>query len=224
MKKLLIVVGVLLTATLNSCVTYVVFTTSEKDAEIYIDGKMMGVGTTDVVTFKEKQCKQISVEKTGFFKQTFSYCYQKWNSRDNPIVKSIELIRDDAYDASIVNDYANKDFEQEVSKSLSEEEAWKIISQIVTTYFDNIEMSDKSTGYMKTSWQTKSFSHITVRTRVIVKQSSSDPLKYKIKIISEYADTPNQSVKDDDKFKEWDRILKKYSDLISEFQFRLGGN
>jgi len=65
-------------------------------------------------------------------------------------------------------------------------------------------MADKETGYMKTSWQSKSFTQKTSRTRIIIKQSSSFPLKYKIKIGSEFADKPEQSVKDDDKFKEWD--------------------
>ena len=212
----------------QSCMSYifvkqhVVFTASEKNAKIYVDGIEAGIGSTDIIAFKRNQCKHVKIEKIGFLTANFRYCSQlSFFPSFKHKTKYIELMPDDAYDASIMNDYANKDFEQEVCPTISEENAWKIISQIVTSYFDNLEMSDRSTGYMKTSWQSKSFSQKTVRTRVIVKQSNIEPLRYKIKIISEYSDNPNQSVKDDDKFKEWDRILNKYSELISEFQFRL---
>ena len=127
------------------------------------------------------------------------YCYEGSNY-GKPKTKYIELPNDDAYDASIVTDYANKDFEVEVSAGFTEEEAWKIISHIVTGYFDNLEMADRATGYMKTSWQSKSFARETVRTRIIVKQSGFEPLKYKLKIVSENSGSSSESVKNDDKF------------------------
>lgn len=211
--------GVLL---LSGCRTAVIFTSSENDAQIYIDGRQMGMGETPVVKIKKEKCVNVKVEKTGFLSESMQYCYSGTNLLQ-PKTQFIELPHDDAYDASVITDYSNKDFEVEVNISYKEDEAWKIVSQIITGYFDNLEMADKSTGYMKTSWQLKSFDRQTIRTRIIVKQSSSSPLKYKIKIISEIADKPNQSVKDDDKFKEWDRILRAYDGLITEFQSRLSG-
>jgi len=209
---------------ISACRTTVIFSTSEKDAKIYVDGNLMGTGKTDVVKLRPLECAKIKTEKIGFFDETLSYCCRNNNLRNifTPYTKYIELTRDDAYDASFKDDNANKDFEQEVNKKFSESDAWKIISQIVTSYFDNIEMADKETGYLKTSWQSKSFIHKTVRTRIFVKQSSLSPLKYKIKILSEYSDNPDQSVKDDDRFKEWDRLLRKYEGVINEFQSRLG--
>lgn len=201
---------------LAECKTAYTLSTSESDAKISVNGNAVGTGST-VVVVKKHNSATIKSEKTGFFTETTYLSYLGMKSK----TEYITLTKDDAYDASIKNDYANKDFEQEVNIKLTEEAAWKIISQIVTSYFDNIEMADKATGYMKTNWQTKSFLQTTVRTRIIVKQSSSTPLKYKIKLISEIADKPDQSVKDDDTFKEWDRILKKYNDLITEFQTRL---
>lgn len=207
---------------LCGCRTAVIITSSEQDAKIFVDGRQISSGgSADIVKVKKNTCASIKVEKTGFLTENLSYCYSGTNLIA-PKTKYIELKRDDAYDASVKNDYANKDFEQEVNKKYTEAEAWKIISQIITSYFDNIEMADKETGYMKTSWQSKSFTQKTIRTRIIIKQSSSSPLKYKIKIVSEFAEKPEQSVKDDDKFKEWDRILKKYDGLITEFQTRLG--
>jgi len=220
-KRISIPLLVVAFALLTSCNTMVVFTTSEQDAKIFVDGRTMGSGKTEIIKIRKNSCVNVKVEKTGFLQEELSYCYSGLNF--TPKTKYIELKHDDAYDASMKNDYANKDFEQEVSKKFTEDEAWKIVSQIVTGHFDNLEMADKATGYMKTSWQSKSFSQKTVRSRIIVKQSSTTPLKYKIKIISEYSDNPSQSVKDNDKFKEWDRILRAYNGLITEFQTRLGG-
>ena len=221
MTKKIIISAVVGLGLLSSCRTTVVFTTSEKDAQIYVDGKSMGSGQTPVVRVRKNTCVRVKAEKTGFLTEELTYCYNG-NNFGKPKTKYIVLPNDDAYDASVITDYANKDFEVTVSKEWTEAEAWKIISQIVTNYFDNLEMADKATGYMKTSWQSKSFIRKTNRSRIIVKQSSSTPLKYKIKIISEYSDNPDQSVKNDDAYKEWDRILRAYDNLITEFQTRLG--
>jgi hypothetical protein len=82
-------------------------------------------------------------------------------------------------------------------------------------------MTDKETGYLRTSWSLKTFKRNTVRTRIIVKESSSDPLVFKVKLISETSGMPLTSVKSDELYKEWDRVLRSYSDVISEFQARL---
>lgn len=222
MKKVIFTISLGASLLLSGCRTAVIFTTSEKDAQIYVDGRQMGSGETPIVKVKKDKCVNVKAEKPGFLTETLQYCYNGTNL-GQPKTQFIKLPHDDAYDASMITDYANKDFEVNVNKTLKEEEAWKIISQVVTGYFDILEMADKATGYMKTSWQSKSFTRQTIRTRIIVKQSSSSPLKYKIKIISEYADSPSQSVKNDDRFKEWDRVLRAYDGLITEFQTRLGG-
>ncbi|MGM0650169.1 MAG: hypothetical protein ACQES1_06630 [Bacteroidota bacterium] len=221
MKKSLFILSVMVIGLLISCRTAVVFTSSEKDAQIFVDGRQMGSGQTQVVNVKKNSCVNVKVEKPGFLTEKMLYCYSGTNIGE-PKTRYIELTQDDAYNASTITDYANKDFEVRVSDLFEEDQAWKIVSQIVTGYFDNLQMADKATGYMKTSWQSKSFTRQTIRTMVIVKQSSSSPLKYKIKVISEYADNPEESVKDNDKFKEWDRVLRDYEGLITEFQSRLG--
>src|ERR1051325_947237 len=207
---------------IGGCRTAVIFTASEPDAKIFVDGRQIRTGTApEIIKVPSNSCVSVRIEKTGFLTENFSYCYDR-NNLFQPETKYTELSHDDAFDASVKDDYANKDFEQEISTKYSEAEAWKIISQVVTSYFDNLEMADKETGYMKTNWHCRSFKQKTVRTRIIVRQSSTIPLKYKLKIVSAFSDKPEQSVKDDDKFREWDRILKKYEGIISEFQSRLG--
>lgn len=207
-------------ALMYACKTPVIIRASEKEASITVDGKEMGNGETSIIKIKKKNSISVEVKNTGYLTDHRVINYQ--GLKFKPVVEYIELAKDDAWEASIQNDYANKDFEVTVKKEMNEEQAWKLISQIVTGYFDILEMADKSTGYMKTSWQSKVFSQKIVRSRVIVKQSSTNPLRYKLKIVSEYSEDPNTSVKNDEKFREWDRILRAYNDLLTEFQSRLG--
>ena len=86
---------------------------------------------------------------------------------------------------------------------------------------DVIEVTDQATGYLRTGWNVwQRNGGRVIRTRVIVKQSSTTPLKYSIKLQSEYA-PPGTSIKDDERFQPWDRILLTYKDLINEAQSRL---
>ena len=137
-----------------------------------------------------------------------------------PRTHYIEMKRDDAYDASIQTDIANIDIELKV-ENMDKDQAWKLINQIVLSYIDVIEMTDKETGYLRTSWSLKTFKQNTVRTRIIVKEASTDPLVFKVKLVSESSGLPMVSVKSDELFKEWDRVLRSYSNLISEFQARV---
>jgi hypothetical protein len=205
-----------------SCNTKVIFTTSEKDANIYVDGRSMGNGETPVVKVYKDRDAKVKIAKAGFLTEEFDYVYTKNNFK--PEVKFVELKPDMRYNSSMQTDYANNDFEQTVKDGMDEDEAWKVLSQVVLNYFDNLEMADKATGYMRTSWQYKKFDNGAVRTRIIVKQSGIKPLKYKLKIISEHSSSADASVKNDNDFKEWDRILRTYSELINEYQSRLGEN
>jgi len=100
-------------------------------------------------------------------------------------------------------------------------EAWRLISQIITSYFDVIEVTDRETGYLRTAWVVQTFKQNTIRTRVIVKLGSSDPLTYKVKLVSEESGQPMTSVKSDELFKEYDRVLRKYKEIINEIETRL---
>ncbi|MBU2554996.1 MAG: hypothetical protein K9G61_11070 [Bacteroidales bacterium] len=191
--------------------------TSETDAEIYIDGKLMGKGTAEVVILSNS-CVTVHIEKIGFLRETISFCNKK-NAAKPPKSYYVTMKRDDAYDASIQTDIANIDIE--LKTTMSEEDAWKLISMIITSYFDVIEVTDRETGYLRTSWVVQSFQQNTIRTRMIVKLGNTDPLTYKIKLVSEESRNPGTSVKSDELYREWDRVLRKYSNVIDELTSRL---
>lgn len=217
MKYYLILIAILI---FSSCSNKVIITCSERDAEIFVEGKGLGTGETGIMKIRKKDYGvDVRIDKPGFllYKETVFYEGVSFKPR----TEFCELIPDEAWNASIQSDLANKDFEVQVRIELSEREAWKIVGQVVMNYNDNLEITDMNSGYLKTGWQSKQFSNKTVRTKILVKQSSSEPLKYKVKIISEYSDDAKVSVNDDEKFKEWDRILRAYNELISELQGRL---
>jgi len=194
------------------------FTVSEPDAKIYVDGKMMGSGQLEIL-IPPYACVNVKVEKLGYLIGLIEFC-NKPGITPPPKTYFYQMEKDDAYDATEATDVANVDIEIKTTKK--EDEAWKLLSQIITTYFDVLEVTDKNTGYLRTAWVVQTFKQKTIRTRIIVKLASTDPLAYKIKLVSEVANASQVSVKSDELFKEWDRILRKYKEVIHEAQTRLG--
>lgn len=195
----------------------VLLTASQPDAEIFINGKLMATGEAEVVILR-RSCVTVVVKKVGYLNAKVVFCNKK-NAPKPPKTYHVDMKKDDAYDSSVQTDLANVDVEIKTQKE--NKMAWKLLSQIITGYFDVIEITDRDTGYMRTSWSVKSFEQSTIRTRVILKESSTEPLKYKIKLVSEIAPFSGASVKKDEYYSEWDRVLRKYKDLISELQSRL---
>ncbi len=194
------------------------FSASEPDAKIYVNNKFVANGQF-VVTVLTNHCVIVRVEKPGFLIGTVEFC-NKPNVPLPPKTYFLQMEKDDSHEASEASDVANIDIEIKTRKP--EAEAWKLLSQIITSYFDVIEVTDKETGYMRTAWVIQSFKQRTVRSRVIIKLGTTDPLTYKIKLVSEFASGTQISAKNDELYKEWDRVLRKYRELIREVQTRLG--
>jgi len=193
---------------------------SPSDAKIYIDGNYVGDGMTMASFKKNDEFIVIKVEKTGYITIETKFYYS-----DQRKAVSYTLKRDEMMDNSVVSANANNDFTQTVSKEYDRETAWKLIHQVILNYFDEIKTSDQTSGYVQTAWVYQSFPEVQkqVRTRITVKESGtgSESLTYKIKVTSEIAPL---NASREDSFQPWDRILKKYETLISEFQSRLGKN
>lgn len=191
--------------------------TTPADATIKIDGRVMGTGEYKA-RIPYNQCVEVIVEKSGHVAASKNYCNED-NIQPPPPNDHVILSVDEAFTSSVQSDQANLNFTIETSKK--EEDAWKILSQITMNYFDNIELADRETGYIRTSWNVNNFKDNTIRTRIIVKQADISPLKYTIKLVSEYSGKSKTSVKEDQLFFPWDRILNTYKDVISEYQSRL---
>lgn len=198
-------------------------TTAPNDAAIEIGGKRVGNGAYDLKVPKNS-CVEIRVSKDGFVRYVKNYCNQA-NMQEPPTADFLEMQVDEAYTSSVSSDLANVRITVPVKTGLAPEESWKILSSIITGYFDILETVDYNTGYLTTAWQVQNFQSSIIRTRVIVSSGgNSNQVAYAIKLISQEAflDGKNQvTVKDDEKFTDWARILKKYDGLIQEIQARL---
>ncbi|MES2874419.1 MAG: hypothetical protein V4708_11900 [Bacteroidota bacterium] len=189
---------------------------SEQDAVIFVDGKPSG--SSAEIKIDKGSCVSVKIVKTGFLTENLSFCDKK-SAATIPKSLFVELKRDDSYDASLKIDFANNDIDVRTTKS--EADAWRLMNQIITSQFDIIEITDKETGYLRTAWAVQTFKGNTIRTRIVVKLGGTDPLYYKIKLISEQSGEPGTSPKSDERFQEWDRVLRKYEGVINEIQNRL---
>lgn len=198
----------------------VLVSASEADAKIIVDGQNMGTGTLKVKV-PNKGCVNVRIEKPGFLRYEQTYCDKK-GVTEPPKKQFFNMEKDDAEMASVKTDQANVDFSIVVKEAADQTDAWKLVSQIVTDYFDAIEVSDKETSYLRTAWSVQTFAQNTIRTRLIIKLADSDPLTYKVKLVSESSGKNGTSVKGDELFREWDRILRKYQNVVSDFSTRLG--
>jgi hypothetical protein len=186
-------------------------------ADIVVDNKVVGTGNFDLV-IRDRSCVKAMVRAVGYATKTHEFCNNE-NSTLDPIQR-MELPIDESYNSSVQTDQANVNVTIEVGAAKTPDQAWSIINQVILGSFDVLEMTDKSTGYLRTSWEVSKFANTVIRTRVIVKQGG-DAQKYVVKLASERADSPNASVKDDELFSEWDRVLKSYKDIIGEMMARL---
>jgi hypothetical protein len=216
MKRILFILVLITAIQANAQITTIV-TSSEAGTKIYVDGQYM-VDDKYELKIRWGTCANVKFEKEGFLSKTVVLCNDKYHAKAAKTHHQA-MIKDEAYEASMKEDVANTDIE--ISTSKKEADAWKLLSQIIMSYFDILETHDINTGYLRTAWTVQSFNSSTVRTRIILKQSSSEPLKYKIKICSEISDESGADVKKDEKFKEWDRILRKYEPVVGELQSRL---
>lgn len=220
MKKFILVaitfLGLFSVADANAKVkTKKIVINTEADAKIIIDGKQVAANTTQIKVLPYSTVN-VRIEKVGFINEERNYV----NDGKHVLPESdfIKLEKDDAYENSYVTDIANRDVD--IHTTHTEDDAWKLISRIITNNFDVIQVTDKSTGYMCTAWVVKTFKAATVRTRLIIKTAGTDPLTYKAKLVSEIGPS-GTSASQDENFKSWDRLLRTFENVVTDLQSRL---
>jgi hypothetical protein len=191
----------------------VLITCSEQDAKIYVDGVLVGTGSTKI-SVGSNECVNVKIVKVGFLTVEKNYCDKRGVSL--PDKDFIKLEVDDAFTSSVSTDIANVDIVIRVANP--NDDSWKILNSVILTYFDVIELTDKETSYLRTAWAVQSFKSGIVRTRVIIK---GDQNGYRAKLVSELSNSLTSTVKNDEAFHEWERVLRKYEALITDLQSRL---
>ena len=216
MKKLIgLILVTLITVTCCIAGTVTIKLSTDADAQIFVNGSLVSSGKAEIKVSKNSKVN-VKVKKAGYISEERNY--NNDGVMKLPKSEFITLQKDASYASSSTNDLANRDIDIKTDKT--EEDAWKKLSSIITGTFDVIEVTDKSTGYLRTAWAVEKFGPVTIRTRLVIKMGNDNPLSYKVKIISERSEIA-LNAREDEKFETWDRLLRKYDNVIPEMQSRL---
>lgn len=195
--------------------------TIPEGAEIWIDGQHVGEGTYKVKFDKDNEFYVVTVRKAGYIGKRFRLL------KSNPqktVVYTLHI--DEALEASTGSEngmeLANQWMDITCRKGMNEDIIWKRLMNICTNYFSNVQVRDKSAGWIKTAWKATAFTHQTVRTRLEIRISFTDEevTSYQARIISEIKDNDCSG---DNCYETYNRVLKKYEPMIEELQTSVGG-
>ena len=182
--------------------------TIPEDAIITIGGEQVAQGTYSFSMDRDHYLTAV-VSRQGFFSQTI-----RVDGTDAPGVRTVTLIEDDAWIASApASDIANKNIRFRATSSKDDDEIWYTLIRYASDYFGDFTVNDKGAGWAKSTWVSRSFSKIKVRSRLEIKRNPGDKKEFTIYLASEY--TTKKDCSDDECFKQWDRVLKSYVELPS---------
>lgn len=199
-----------------------VYVTPER-AKIFYNGHEVGNGSYVVKFANDEDFAVLKFEAPGYITRTVKLFK---NNPKNTI--SYDLFVDEAMQNSVGADegvdIANKYFTITCKKDMDNDIIWKRLMNIAVTNFENVEVRDQSAGWIRTAWVNTSFLYQVVRTRLEIQLQFADAERttYKVKLSSEIAD--KDCGLNDQCFIKYERILRKYEQVISELQTSLGSN
>ena len=185
-------------------------------AKIILQGAEVGQGSYELIMGKQDYV-MLKLTCPGYVDRTVRV-YKK----DKRKSITFTLDEDESYLASEPNsDLANKNMTVMVREGLNADMVWKRMILTISDLFPNLEINDKSAGWIRTSWEVQRFAYVTIRTRIEVKERvGMDDLSYRVRLQSEIS--PNECGNHDQCYKAWDRVLKKYNqsimDLVNSLQ------
>ncbi len=182
--------------------------TTPEDAIIEIDGNTVGHGS---FTFEmDRQHYQLAeVSRQGYFSTTV-----RIDGDSSPDIVKVDLVEDDAWTASApASDIANKNIRFSATSNKDDDEIWYTLIRYASDYFGDFTVNDKGAGWAKSTWVTKTFNRIKVRSRLEIKRNPGNKKEFSIYLASEY--TTRKDCNDDECYKQWDRVLKTYVELPS---------
>lgn len=199
----------------------ITISTIPENAEIRIDGAVVGTGSYQVKFDKNVDFYLVTVSAPGYIEKRFRLL--KTNPKSSVLY---QLPEDEAMAASTGSEdgdeLANTWMDITCRQGLTEDQIWKRLMSVATSYFDNVEVRDKASGWIKTRWKVTKFTNQTVRTRLEVRMSfvDDDHVTFKARISSEIKENDCTS---ENCYKPYNRVLKKFEPMIQELQTSVGG-
>ncbi|MCM1050856.1 MAG: hypothetical protein NC349_02750 [Paenibacillus sp.] len=195
--------------------------TIPENATIFIDGQAVGEGSYTVKFEKDNELYIVTATAPGYIGKRIRLL--KSNPQKSMVIR---LNEDEAMEASTGSEdgaeLANTWMDITCRKGLTEDKVWKRLMNIATSYFSNIEVRDKSAGWIKTSWKPTAFTYQVVRTRLEIRMSFTDEdvISYRARIVSEIKD---KDCTGKNCYEQYDRVLKIFQPMIEELQTSVGG-
>lgn len=210
----------------NAAPSLVKITVQPKEASIYVNNQFVGYGFAEFVRPKRNDIVALRIECEGY-----KPIETKFYGGDKRSSVSYVLQDDGFYRSTAASGLVNKFMTVILDSNLYEineagvvnvSKAWKLLHQILLNYFEEIETTDFSGGYLQTPWHYKTFqmSAKQIRARVTVRDISTESrVAFQIKISSEVASI---AAARHGEFTNIDRIVKELEPLLVELQTRLG--
>ena len=210
----------------NAAPSMVKITVQPKEASIYVNNQFVGYGFAEFVRPKRNDIVALRIECEGY-----KPIETKFYGGDKRSSVSYVLQDDGFYRSTAASGLVNKFMTVILDSNLYEineagvvnvSKAWKLLHQILLNYFEEIETTDFSGGYLQTPWHYKTFqmSAKQIRARVTVRDISTESrVAFQIKISSEVASI---AAARHGEFTNIDRIVKELEPLLVELQTRLG--
>ena len=109
--------------------------------------ELCAAGTYTLNFTKKDDFFTVKVEAPGYVTKTLRVYNQ-----DTRNIVPIDLREDESIGASVGSVLANKYFTINVREGVDEDQAWKLLAQVLLNYFEELKTSDKSSGFMTTPW------------------------------------------------------------------------
>ncbi len=223
MKKLILILSLFLSTVSYSQISFFggggsTITTNSDSHTIFINGQEVGQGSVSGIKIPKNECITVQVSGTGYITEVKKFCRKKGMPKMQK-TEYITLGLDQSFEATFSTDLANNDIIVN-PRGENLDEVWITAVRLVVENFDALEVNDSDVNYLRTSWVVDSFREYTVRTRLIARVSNENPIEIRFKIVSERANG-QASPRDDEKFRSWQRIMRRYQGLIDEIQSRI---
>jgi hypothetical protein len=188
------------------------------DAEIYVNNELVGKGKYDI-SFENTDKVLLTFSRIGY--ETASYSLLK-SHKERTITYPLE--KDEAYenseDGETAAQFVNKWVPITVRSGLSNDEVWLRMMSIVREHFEQIEKTDKSSGWIKTFPAETKYKASDVRTTLEIAPSySTGELQYKVRLYFE----KRKKGSGEEGWEKYDRLLKIYKDVIPNLLNSVGG-
>lgn len=192
-------------------------------AKIFVNGSEVGTGSYTLKFNRGTDFYLLRFEAPGYLDRSVKLFKDNPNKTISYTLRENEAEKNSVGGDSEAGEMANKWFDVTCRQGMTEDVIWKRLMNIAINNFDQVEVRDKDAGWIRTQWVSTKFSEQTVRTRLEIRLSFSGDgqISYRVRLESQIKDN---NCRDSNCFVRYDRVLKKYVDVIQQLTTTVGSN